>query len=159
MDSYDYILTSNGELYHYGVKGMKWGVTQAREAGRELNRKRSVYRRAKLSRNLSALRGESGVSVAYKQDNYNQAKYEYKQAKREFNRNAPAKVKAERGARNAAVALAKIGAMHVIDKKYFGGVGTASAKIATEAAVKVVGMTAITAYSLASGHTNLKWKI
>ena len=22
----DYILTSNGELYHYGVKGMKWGV-------------------------------------------------------------------------------------------------------------------------------------
>lgn len=22
----DYILTSNGELYHYGVKGMRWGV-------------------------------------------------------------------------------------------------------------------------------------
>lgn len=22
----DYILTKNGELYHYGVKGMKWGV-------------------------------------------------------------------------------------------------------------------------------------
>ena len=24
----DYILTSNGELYHYGVKGIKWGVTK-----------------------------------------------------------------------------------------------------------------------------------
>lgn len=22
----DYILTSNGELYHYGIRGMKWGV-------------------------------------------------------------------------------------------------------------------------------------
>lgn len=24
----DYILTSDGELYHYGVKGMKWGVVK-----------------------------------------------------------------------------------------------------------------------------------
>ena len=26
MNSYNYILTSDGELYHYGVKGQKWGV-------------------------------------------------------------------------------------------------------------------------------------
>ena len=26
MDNNTYILTSNGELYHWGVKGMKWGV-------------------------------------------------------------------------------------------------------------------------------------
>ena len=26
MNNYNYILTSDGELYHYGVKGMKWGV-------------------------------------------------------------------------------------------------------------------------------------
>lgn len=27
----DYILTQDGELYHYGVKGMKWGVIRYRQ--------------------------------------------------------------------------------------------------------------------------------
>ena len=145
------------ELYHYGVKGMKWGVRQAQEAGRELARKRSAYKRAQLARNVSLLRGESGVSVGYRADNYNQAKSEYRQAKKEFRAYAPARVKVQRGAKNATVALAKIGALHVVDKRVFGGAGTQAAKIATEAAVKVVGMTAITAYALARGRSDLKW--
>ena len=28
----DYYITSDGELYHYGVKGMRWGVRKARKA-------------------------------------------------------------------------------------------------------------------------------
>ena len=154
----NHILTSNGELYHYGVKGMKWGVRQAQEAGRELDRKKREYKRAKFARNVSLIRGESGESIGYKTDKRNIAKYEYKQAKREFNDYAPTRVKAERGAKNAAVALAKIGALYAVDKKYLGGVGTASAKIAAESAVKVIGMTAITAYTIARGGSNIKWK-
>ena len=149
----------SNELYRYGVKGMKWGVRQAQEAGRELDRKRRTYKRAKLARNISMLRGESGVSVAYRTDNFNQARSEYRQAKKEFRAYAPTRVKVQRGAKNATVALAKIGAMHVVDKRVFGGAGTQAAKIATEAAVKVVGMTAITAYALARGDSNLKWNV
>lgn len=44
---YDYILTSDGELYHYGVKGMKWGVRRAE------TRLRSTAKANKLERKLS----------------------------------------------------------------------------------------------------------
>jgi hypothetical protein len=103
------------------------------------------------------LRGESGMSVGYKQDSYNQAKNEYKQARKEFRQNAPARVKAERGAKNATKALAKIGAMYIADQKFTGGVGTIAVKTATKGALKVAGMTAITAYQLARGATSIKW--
>ena len=44
----DYILTPNGELYHYGVKGMKWGVRRSQkrlEVGAEKRAKKlsSLY--------------------------------------------------------------------------------------------------------------------
>lgn len=42
----DYILTSDGELMHYGVPGMKWGHRKARPQS-DLDRARSNYRVAK----------------------------------------------------------------------------------------------------------------
>ena len=145
------------ELYHYGIKGQKWGVRQAREAGRELNRKKRTYKQAKLARNMSVLRGESGVSVGHKTDNYNQAKNEYRLAKKEYSRNAPVAAKIYRGSIKTTATLGKIGALYVVDQKVFGGAGTHAARIATEAAVKVLGMTALTTFALARGDTNIKW--
>ena len=47
----NYILTSNGELYHYGVKGMKWGV---RRTQRKLNRAaKTAAKQAKHRRNTA----------------------------------------------------------------------------------------------------------
>lgn len=167
------------ELYHFGIKGQKWGVRryqnrdgtlteagkkrknwdvqQAREAGRELDRKKRLYKQAKLARNMSVLRGESGVSAGYKIDNYNQAKNEYRLAKKEYNQNAPVAAKIRRGSMKTTVALGKIGALYVVDQKVFGGAGTHAARVATEAAVKVLGMTALTTVALARGNTNIKW--
>lgn len=146
------------ELCHYGVKGMKWGVRQAREAGRELDRKKRSYKQAKRARNMSVLRGESGVSVGHKTDNYNRAKNEYRLAKKEYNQNAPVAAKIYRGSMKTTVALGKIGALYAVDQKVFGGAGTHAARIATEAAVKVLGTTALTAFALARGDTNIKWE-
>lgn len=45
MDSYNYILTSDGELYHYGVKGMKWGVRKGVNTGYKSTTIRSALAR------------------------------------------------------------------------------------------------------------------
>lgn len=152
-------MTTDLELYHYGVKGMKWGVRQARQAGRELDRKKRAYTQAKRARNRAVSRDTGYDDIARKTANYTQAKADYRQAKREFNENAPNRVKVERGVRKTAAALGKIGMMYVADQKFLGGVGTAATKIAAQSAVKVIGMTAVTAYTMARGGTNIKWKV
>ena len=44
----NYIITSDGELYHYGVKGMKWGVIRQRKASAE----RGIARRERQNTKL-----------------------------------------------------------------------------------------------------------
>lgn len=59
MDS-RYILTSNGELYHWGVKGMRWGVRRYQNKDGSLT-PRGEKRRAKLEGKLEKVTGKKNI--------------------------------------------------------------------------------------------------
>lgn len=128
------------ELMHYGVKGMKWGIRKARQKSRELDDKKAAYTRAMKDDTKSYQEARS-------------AKRTYKAAKKEWRQNAPTKAKLERGAAQTVKALAKVGSMYATDQIFFGGIGTRVVK----EAIKVVGMTTITAYTAARGGYDIHW--
>ena len=159
MEDYNYILTSNGELYHYGVKGMKWGVNKAREASRDLDRKERAFKRAKRVHAMTAsiaTRDPSAANLYLRTSSANElkdARRTYKDAKREFRQNAPTRVKVERGAKIAAKSLAKIGTAYAIDQKFNNGRGTKAVKDA----IKVAGILTVSAVAKARGATDIHW--
>lgn len=57
MDS-NYILTANGELYHWGIKGMKWGIRRYQNKDGSLT-PAGKKRRAKLEAEIEKLGGKS----------------------------------------------------------------------------------------------------
>lgn len=131
-------------LCHYGVKGMKWGVRQARVKAREVNHLRKEYQLAKRNPN------------AYS-DQIQAAKHKYKYAQKEFNRNAPTRVKIERNAASTAKVLAQVGMLYAADQRFLGGAGTKVAKGAVKGALKGVGMLTISAYYRSKGRSNIHW--
>lgn len=69
----DYILTQDGELYHYGVKGMKWGVIRYRQnranrgiAKRERQNAKLEKKAAKLERKALKVDPDSRKHLAIK---------------------------------------------------------------------------------------------
>lgn len=133
----DYILGPDGELYHYGVKGMKWGVRRARQKSKELDNARSAWTRARRGTSLS----EAEIYDL-------ESKYKY--AKKEWRANTTSRSKAERGAKKTAEVLAKVGMLYATDQVFFKGVGTRVAQKAAIAAVNATGSIAVGAIRLAS---------
>lgn len=128
----DYVIV-NGELCHYGVKGMRWGHRKKRPQS-DLDRKKSAYKSAKKEynkaynkasgfrnfgsfspskkhRQASQARWENAIDKA---DALNKAKAEYKKAKNTPEGKAQRKERAKKmvvaGAAAAGVALAAYGA-------------------------------------------------
>ena len=106
---------NNNELYHHGVKGMKWGKRKARYTAEDVANKKAAYKQAnqdynrafknaynrdlasfspiKKHRDASAARWENAYDKAQAA---NKAQAEYKAVKKAFKADAKAKAKAER---------------------------------------------------------------
>ena len=99
----------NGELYHYGVKGMKWGVRKFEKASADLDKRKSAYKKAKKEYNKAFNRADTfrvaalspvkkhrqaqekrWYDAAKKAEKANKLRQEYKTAKKEFNKNTTA---------------------------------------------------------------------
>lgn len=91
----NYILTSNGELYHYGVKGMKWGVRRyqddkGRLSAEGIQRKQdliSKYKKMNDTEENRITRDRSGTYVMKNQKSYDaryQAKNKMSSAKEKY---------------------------------------------------------------------------
>ena len=71
MPNNNYILTSSGsflsedELYHHGVKGMKWGVRKFQQKYDELEQKKAAYKKAKKAYNKSFNKAYNRAAAAY----------------------------------------------------------------------------------------------
>ena len=160
------------ELVHYGVKGMKWGVRKANKEYAKLDKAKADYKKAKKayskaynrasSRNLgtfspikkhrenSQKRWENAIDKA---NELNKAKKAYKDQKKEVRKNTSVGQKIGRGLKKGGPILGKIGNAYVTDQMFNAGRGTKAAK----AAIQVIGMTAITAYTAARGGTDIHW--
>lgn len=95
----DYILHS-GELYHYGVKGMKWGVRKSQSKS-----------------------GEPIKPVKKRQDNVHSDLQNKERGKKLYNA-------ARKGAKTTSQVMVKLGVAYVADQVLFDGVGTDAVKFA-----------------------------
>lgn len=164
----------NGELYHYGVKGQKWGRRRYQNPDGSLT-PAGIKRYAKKSYAKSSYESNTSVSgkvydkftgahkiiadVKYEQSSARKNKEAAEQylAEKQAKRDRPTKQKvqsaASKGAKKAAEIVAKAGNAYVSDQLFFGGTGT---KIAKEA-ITTAGRATVTAYTMARGGYDIKW--
>lgn len=153
------------ELYHHGVKGMKWGVRKKyRNSDGSLNEKgvkkyaKKGYAKDSMDSNIStAGKVWDAYTGAHKIDASIQYDSSSKKANRERaesyvkdlsdRKNAPASQKVQKGLNASAKIMAKVGSAYLQDQLFFGGMGTkavkAGAKYAANAAANKMFNTAI----------------
>jgi len=159
----------NKELYHYGVKGMKWGVRRYQKKDGSLTSAgikkyaKKAYAKDSLNSNTSAAgRVYDRWSGAHKihadaiyktsSKKKNEAAAQRYLADKTVSKKKAAKV-AAKGAAATVKALSKVGNAYISDQVFFGGIGTKMAK----SAINTIGRAAITAYTMKRGGYDIKW--
>ena len=97
----DYILY-NGELYHYGVKGMKWGVRKSQ------------------NKNGSLIKADK------KRQDKGRADKQRKERSEKIRKTV------HKGVEKTAQVMTKVGSAYLTDQLFFGGAGTRAAKAAVK---------------------------
>lgn len=160
------------DIYHHGVKGMKWGVRKATNKYKELDSKKAEYKKAKKAYSKSFNKAYSRSLAAYspfkkqrdandkrwddvtkKSKKLNSAKKDYKDLKKEVRENTTVGQKIGRGMSKAGPTLNKIGRAYISDQFFNNGRGTAAAK----KAVQALGILSISAIAKARGATDIHW--
>lgn len=164
----DYIIM-NGELYHYGVKGMKWGVRRYQNPDGSLTakgiKKYATKQYAKDSYNMN----KTVVGKAW--DRYTGAHKIHAKAMETFNTKAQNEAAAkkylkdqnakkkraqkavQKGTKKAASALRTIGVLAVTDQLATGGLG----RKVVGATIKHTGRAVVSAWVYANGGRDIHW--
>lgn len=160
----------NKELYHHGVKGMKWGVRRKRPNPNNLSDRqikkyaKKTYAKESLNSNKTAvgrtydrvtgahkIHADMTYSMSSKKQNQEAAKQYLKE------KNKPAKQKAARvaakGAKKTAKILGNIGTAYITDQVFNDGMGTRIVKTT----VKHAGRAAVSAYVASRGGYDIHW--
>lgn len=136
------------ELYHHGVKGMKWGV---RKKSNSSHNKSYKDKQRKQDRAFYGKAGERRINKKMN-EGYGLRGARHFEAERK-ERNTKIKKKVAKGAQKASKAMGTIGMYYMVDQVFYNGAGTKLAK----QAIVTAGRAAVTAVTMAMGGHDIRW--
>lgn len=135
------------ELYHFGVKGMKWGV---RKKTSSVNKGYTAKQR-KQDRAFYGKSGEKRINKKLNEGHGLRGARHYEAERKE--RNEKIQRTAKKVTKKTAKVAVKVGKAYMTDQILFGGMGTKMVK----EAVKQTGRAVVTAWVLANGGSDVRW--